>query len=698
MAEGFQQFEFTTKQIPQVKGTDGAHWEKMPLANFPPTLDISIPNSTANAVASAMSNIAQSFSDMNNTLQSITQQLQNAACSIGDIVDSLKNAQLFSDQFANDNNSTNIYVRQIGLDPVGTINTQQDFITKVRAILSDTGNSIGQIPNLVPAEIPLNPSIIANSLRSGGTLIDNALGGSSQLLPQGFSNATGIAISAGLGLGTLSNDINFQPISSGGGFSSSTISYSVISILKIDATTAEATFQTSNSVQQNFTIQGSAASKNNGSFKVDPNGVIQVSSLGNTLTRVRYQNPAVVVELSSQATIVFQGTSSISASDTIRGALEQDGYFGPTVPKKTASVLSVLEILVKHNIIGVNPDQADKDKSIALERLVRLNSQNASRIGGIVLVGRAPNLGSLSRKVQALSQILEWLKPLADRLAASALASATNSASGIDFDPTNIDLSKLDSQQNIAKKDVAAAQAKADASGVVDFQMTPLTSNKDNPSPTEFNAWRHYKPVQLIPGLSTLGELESGFEASAESAVSAAINATTGGLAQLVQEGKNSVDTGLKDLAAQGSAIDSLTANINALNDKMVAGLNFLKNQIGVGPISVEGHLIGPKLTLLSNTQYSDAVESALNDITDPNRPTFGPSPSTNVLENQNTLNAALQGVPPPTTSTRLWFGLVLVIIGKDRKDLGQQMQTLADLLSMDSSVVDLPKKKKFSL
>lgn len=231
--------------------------------------------------------------------------------------------------------------------------------------------------------------------------------------------------------------------------------------------------------------------------------------------------------------------------------------------------------------------------------------------------------------------------------------------------------------------------------------MIPLSQVAANPPKTEFNAWRNYSPIQLMPGLETLGKVVNpvidSVTTPVQSAAAAAINGTMGGMEALIEEGKGMLNTGISRVAAQSNAIDQLTEEMNALNDRMVSGLNWLKNQVGVGPISLDAHLIGPKLNLTSNSDYLKGVEAALSDITDPNRPTFGPSASTSVLENQNTLKAALQGTTPPTTSTKLWFGLVLVVVGKNREDLGEQLHTLAGLLSMDPSAIDLPPKPKIS-
>ena len=674
---------------------------------MPPIFDTAIPDSTANAVAKAMSNMTESFSGLNNTLQGITQGLQNASCSIGELVQSLQGAQLFADDFAGQNNGTKIYTRTIGLDPVGTINSRQNFMQQVESILSDTGEDIGEIPKVVAAEIPVEPSIIANALGSGQSTIDAALGGGTSL--GGFGgeqlDKLGITASLGMDLKKLSNDINFQPPAKGGGFSSDTISYNVLSILQLEGNTIEATIETSSSIVSSlFSIQDSSNAGNNGSFAVSSSK--KVTAIGKSLTKVRYENSDAVPEPVSQARMVFQGIESIPAFETIRAALEQEGLYGQNVPtteidgtikQKSIPISDLVDILVKHNIIGINSSEKDIDIGIAIERLVRISGANPQKVGGIVLVGRAPNLGSLARKVQSLAHMMEWLKPLAQRLSYTALADTTSSASGVDFDNTSVDLSILQAQANVGKKDASSAAESAKKSGVTDFKLTPLETIKENPPEDEYKAWKAFAPVQLIPGLSTLGKLEDDIESGISSTTSEVVKGTVGSLADIIEQGIVGVQGGLNDLEGKSSAIDGVVNEMNVLNQKMVDSLNWLKTSIGTGPISLDGHLIGANLRLQSNAEYVEAVDNSLSDIQDPNRPTFGPAPSTSVVENQNQLNAALQGISSPTNNTRIWFGVVLVVIGKDRQDLGNQLRTLTNLLSMDDSAIDLPEKKKLT-
>ena len=160
----YKKFTFKTKRAPQAPGTDGAGWETLPLSNLPPGFDISFPDSTANSLSQAMSNITTSFKGVRNTLESATTNLQSTACQLDSVLDSLQEAFIFADEFANQNNNTNIYARVVGLDPVGNINSQTAFEKEVRQILSDTGDSVGKIPKIVPAQIPIDPILIANAL------------------------------------------------------------------------------------------------------------------------------------------------------------------------------------------------------------------------------------------------------------------------------------------------------------------------------------------------------------------------------------------------------------------------------------------------------------------------------------------------------------------------------------------------------
>lgn len=698
-------FSFKTKNLPQIKGVAGAHWEKLPLSSFPPVLDISIPGSTANAIAANMSNIANSVKSLNKTLEDITQSVQGLACSIGEFVDSLKGAQNLAEEFAKQNNNTRVYVRQIGLDPVGTINSYSNFIQQTRRALLDTGTDKDfKIPKLVAAEIPLDPKAIASALGSNQTPTEQLLGGGTNTLLQKKLGAT---ISIGLNLPKLSNDIQFQPLDKGGGFidkGGSALSYEVLSITKIDEQVGEITLKTSTisaiSENQEITIEGTQS--NNGSFKLVPNS-IKKSLLSSLATNVRFFNSATIGEIppfGAKARLIDSLTTiKVSATDKIKHSLEQAGFYNsPTVPK-TITASKLLEILINYNILNTNqdPEGLEKDKSTALERLSKLLTGKTQTLGGFVLVGKAPNIGSLVKKAQALSSLMEWLKPLSEKLATSALAQVVEAnPSGIDFDPTNINLTKLNKDNNVAKKDAEAAKQKIDNSGVKDFELPILEGEKIKYPEGKFNIWRKYSPVQLIPGMSALGELDEELTDTIQSSAAAAIAATTGTLGNLIDAGKQKIDSFSNELEQGSYLIDKTVDEINALSDKLVQGMNFLKNLTGAGPTTLEGHLIGQKLLLKTNEEFVLAVEQALNDFSDPNRPTFGPPPSPNFLETQNQLKAALQGGVAPTNNTTIWFGLLIVIIGRDRQDLGEQMRVIGNLLNMDVTSIDLPPKPKF--
>lgn len=708
---GYQTFNFTTKSLPQTKGTDGSHWEKIPLAAFPPSLDLSVSDSFANAVASSVANITDSWNDLNTTLMATTQNLQNLSCSVGTLIDGLQTAQNFAKSFAQKNNNTQIYVRQIGLDPLGTVNSQQTFINQVNQILNDTGTNVGQIPRLTAAQIPLDPVAIANSLGSGGTFIESALGGSTSLGGTAGKalDALGISASAGLDFKKLSNDSSFR-----NGFSTNSVTYKVISIIKKSATLAEASIETNATFPVNsFTITNAKNSHNNGTFDIEKNGMVTFTSLGNYITTLKYKNTLAASELNSTANITVGGSTKVKASELIKIALEQEKLYGTNVNKKTISISELLNILIKHNVIGVNPETLEDDKSIAIERLVRIANNNPQRIGGVVFVGKAPNLPALARKAKVLSNTMEWLKPLTDSISASLVASSKN-ASGVSYDPSTLDLSKLDSQSNIARKDAEAAREKVKQTGVLDYTPTPLVTNTENPADTNFTAWRHYTPVQLLPSLSFFGvsarSINSGIDSinsGADSRVSSGVGSATsfinnqssalsGGLNSLIEKSQSGLQSGMNQLEGLTNVIDSVSNNMNELNKDITNGINFLKNLAGTGPISMEGHLIGSKLTLQSNEEYVKAVESSINDVTDPNRPTFGSSPTPSTLDAQNRIRSTTTG-SPSVNNTALWFGIVLVVVGKDKKDLGEQLHTLADLLAMNGDAIALPAKPKLT-
>lgn len=696
------QFTFKTKKLPQIKGINGAHWEKLPLSSIPPIMDISIPGSTANALAANMSNIADSVKSLNKTLEDITQSTQNLACSIGEFVDSLKGAQKLAEEFAKQNNKTRVYVRQIGLDPVGTINSYNSFIKQVRLALLDTGpDEDFKIPKVVAAEIPLDPNAIASALGSNQTPTEKLLGGGTNTLLQ---KKLDITISVGLNLPKLSNDKQFQPTNQGGGFiatGSNAFSYQILSINKVDEQIGEISLKTSfiSLTPDQLVIQGT--NFNDGTFKVVPNSV-KKSPLSGSAINIRYYNKA-TNEFPTPNARVFLGnpgtTYTISAADKIKSALEQAGYYNnPDVPK-TISASKLMDVLVEYNILNTNQDSQglESDKSIALERLGKLLVGKTQTIGGILLVGRAPNIASLVRKVQILSITMEWLKPLSEKLATSALAQvAETNPSGIDFDPTNINLSKLNKDNNVGKKDAQDAAEKIKNSGVQEFELPTLQGEPVDYPKGNFNIWRKYSPIQLIPSLTSLGQVDDTLTDYIQSTTAAAIASTTGTLGNLIDAGKQKVDSFANSLDQASYVIDKTVDEINALSDKMVQGLNTLKNLTGAGPTNIEGHLIGQTLSLKSNEEFILAVEQALNDYSDPNRPTFGSSPSPNFLETQNQLKAALQGGVAPTNNTTIWFGLVIAIVGRDRQDLGEQMRTIANFLNMDTSSIVLPPKPKF--
>ena len=690
------QFTFKTQNIPQVKGISGAHWEKLPLSSIPPSFDLSIPGSTANAVAAAMSNVSGSVDSLHQNLKNMTQSLQDLSCSISSFVDNLKGAQALAENFAKQNNNTRVYVRQIGLDPVGDINSYSSFIQQARNALLDTGADIDfKVPKITAAEIPLDHKAIADALGSNSSDTEKLLGGGTNTLLQ---KRLGVTIGVGLNLPKLSNVINFQPLNRGGGFPTSSISYGILSIDKVDSQTVEITINTSSTfTATQIVIQGT--SKNNGTFTIVA-GSIKKSSSSSLAISLKYININGRTEIPvPQGTAQFAVEGNITAADKIKNALEQAGYINQTRASKTILATELLKVLLDYNVLNTNQDVStlELDKSIALERLSKLLTGKTQVLGGIVLVGKAPNIASLVRKVQVLSTTMEWLKPLSERLATSILAQAVEpNPSGIDFDSTNVNLSKLNADNNIGKRDAQAALKKINDSGAQQFELPTLQIEGDlQPPPGQFNIWRKYTPVQLIPGMTSLGQLDSKWTGYLESTTAATVAATTGTLGNLIGAGQAKLDTFVNELNQGSTLIDRAVGEVNALSDQLVQGLNFLKNLTGAGPTTLEGHLVGQNLNLQSNEQFVRSIEQALNDYTDPNRPTFGPSPSPNTFDTQNQLKAALQGGVAPANNTTVWFGLLIMIVGKDREDLGDQMYTIANLLNMDTSSIAIPPKLK---
>lgn len=699
-SEIYQEFQFQTKKAPQTTGVGGAYWEHLPLASMPPQFDISIPNSFGNAAAAALSNLSDSFTGLSNTLKTITQDLQNAVCSFNGLVDGLKLAQEFAEDFAESNNLTKIYVRPLGLQPPGTITSLSSFSAAVKTALNETGDvteEAGKVPLILPAQIPLDPAAIADALGSGGNAIEEFLEGKS-------FDVGPFQVATGAGLSKLSNDNSFQPTSAGGGFPATSLSFPLISIVALDGPQVEVVIRTTlediDSVVTSITIQNDNPA-NNGTFIL----VSVINQKFEGTVKLRFENPIAVTEVNppTSARLILNGLTGIPATAKIQAVLEERGLLSKTAPR-TIAVSRLVEVLIEGGVVGVDPDLLEQDKSIATERLARLAGPTNLRVGGIVLVGQAPDLGKLSAKIQGLADMMEFLKPLADQLAVAAAQQLAaqqadgnqTTKTGIEFDPTKVNLAKLDSTKNVGVKDVEAVNSKTKESGILDFELTPLKSwaaDAPQPAASNFHAWRSFSPVDLIPELSVLNSAESGISSSIASNIGNAF----GTLGDTIAEGQAEASTYLKQLNSQAEGVKNISKTINDTSDKIQGLLNFIKNQVGTGPMKVDGHLIGAKLDLISNDQFADAVISAAKDLTDPNRPAFGPSPSQSVLDSQQALQASLLGQAPPAKSTKIWFGILIFIVGNGRKDLGEQMRTMASLLSMDTSAVDLPPKKKIS-
>lgn len=729
------EFTFTTKSVPQMEGVGGAHWENLPLASFPPSLDISIPDSFGAALTSAVSNLASTFTGMSNTLTTVTQGLQNAACSVGSLVDSLKAAQKMAEDFAKENNNTKIFIRPIGLQPPGTITSQQIFLRDMREALKQTGSGAGQIPKIVPAEIPLDPKAIADALGSGGGLAENLLQG-------GKLSAGPVSVSFGAGLRTLSNDVLFKD-----GFPASSFATSIASIIRESDTSPEIKIVLKDSffdnpnvlVGKKITITGTAA--NNGTFTITgfsdgsatqklggALGKVQsgISKLQQNLSPfiIKINNPNGRQQSKADGQVVVQlGNTTVPATVKVRTSLTTGGYLQSTPgARKTIPVTTLVDLLIKDKIIGSSADSGElteaepeviaKDKNIAIERLARLASPNDKKVGGMVLIGQAPDLPALAAKVTALADMMSFLQPLATQLIQAVAEQSQKAAltpTGIYFDPALVNLAKLDASKNIGKLDADAAAKKAQDSGVLSFTMPSLVSlakTNPQPAPNNFNAWRTYTPSDLFPLLGAVFGMEdelnvtSGanqFTSDVASATGAMFASTFGTLSQMIENGQNAVQNGLNTLQSKSKSIDGIVAELNSLNDKITAGINFIKNQLGKGPLKVDAHLIGAKLDLLSNADFADAVEASIKDIADPNRPTFGPPASNSVLDNQSNIISTAKGIAPTTRTNRLWFGIIIFIVGEGREDLGRQMRTMSSILGMDDSAIDLPPKTKFS-
>lgn len=726
-----------------MEGVGGAHWENLPLASFPPAFDISIPDSFGAALSTAISNIAATFTGMSNTLTTMTQGLQNTACSIGSLVDSLKAAQKMAEDFAKENNSTKIFIRPIGLQPPGTITSQRIFLNAMRTAINDQGTGVGQIPKVVPAEIPLDPKAIADALGSGGNLAEQFLQGSK------LSLGAGISVSSGAGLRKLSNDEDFKK-----GFKVSSVVIPILSIMRESKTSPEIKILLQNGspvpnpndlVGKQVTIKN-ASSSNNGTFSItgfsDGSATQKLQGglgkLQSGISKLQKALSPFTIKISNdkgsqqskaggELTINI-GDITVSAAVKIRTSLTSRGFLQPNT-RKTMPVTQLVDILIADKIIGVTPadgqegspggellepDALKKERDIAIERLARLTASSNKKVGGIVLVGQAPDLPALAAKVAALSEMMAFLKPLATQLIQATADQAKKAAltpTGVYFDPALVDLAKLDPSKNIGAQDAKSAQKKAEDSGVLEFTMPQLVSlaqSESQPAPSNFNAWRTYSPSDLFPLLSDvfglgpkIPDLEGGanaFTSNVATATGALFASTFGTVSEMIENGKNSLTDGINTLKNQTKSIEGVVSELNKLNDQMTAGINFLKSQLGKGPLKIDGHLVGAKLDLLSNAEFADAVEACIRDAGDPNRPTFGPPASNSVLDNQSNIISTAQGLSPPKRANRLWFGILIFIVGDGREDLGRQMRTMTNLLGMDDSAIDLPPKPKLTL
>lgn len=696
-----KQFVFKTKRLPQSQGVDGTFWEKINYGSIPPSLDISIPDSMGTAISAAISQIGASITGLNSSLLSTTQALQNVACSVGTFADNLKNIQTFADNFAKGQNNTAIYTRAIGLDPLGSIGSQASFLKELQRIVQDTNSSF-PLPRLAEVEIPLDPKGIDGVLGSGDffeQISENleAGGTTGQVLGK-----AGISAFVGSKKRKLSNAINFESLKNGGGFPSNTISYRILTIRSDQSIATRAASpeyliayieRTDDLRVDSITISGARNSLNNGTFQVDRDFTSYQSFLGQTVIAIRYKNQNGTTEATSEATATFPTEGKIRSVDAIRIAFEKEKLIKEPGKSALASPKKVLEVLLKYKIVGVNEDLLEIDKSVALERLSLLAQFGSQRIGGVVLVGKAPSATALAAKLQSVADVIEYLKPLADKIALQA-AQLESSKSGISRDRTEVAPRKLTAQNNTAIRDVEAVRAKIANSGVQQHKPIPLKTFKENPAPGVYDAWRKYTPAQLIPALKTYGVVDLDFDDTVGSATSTALSKIlepVGSIGKLLKDGQKQTQTFLNKMESQTEVINNLVEEINELNDLMTQGVNYLKNLVSRSNITLDAHLIGAKLNLATNEEFYTSVTNALNDFSDPNRPTFGPPPSTNFLISQNRLRGLVGG--QLNDSTELWFGIVLIVVGKDSSDLGEQLRFLANILAMDDSSIAVSRK-----
>lgn len=708
MGQLVQEFDFQTQDAPQIKGVGNAKWEPLPLASLPPSFDVSISGSFTNVISQSIGALADTFTGYASTLQTATQNLQNAACSLGSLVENLKKAQQLALDFASQNNDTKLYVRSIGLQPAGTISNQSQFMIEVKKAVLDVGQNMGKLPKIVPVEVPLEVNAIAEALTAND-------GGSIERFLEGTTIG---ALAIGNQLQSLSN--NQELIN---GISSNNYEAQIKQIEKSGQLTRvyleeNPPFNINEALGEKVTISGSdVLSQNAGTFIVKEFKVIDF--IDRTImpygSFIMVDNSNGKTQFTTTGKIIFRMGVALSTSSRIRNVLQKEKLLDKN-SRKFLPVIDLVNILVKHQIIGTNKDLLERDKSIAIERISTLVAESSKRVGGLVLIGQAADLPMLAAKITALAQMMEYLKPVAESLTLQAIQelNRTSSSSGIVFDNSEIDLSKLDPNQNIGVQDSVALEQEVFKSAVLDFEMPELESlviKEPQPPRNQINVWRKFTPVDLIPSLEVFGKVGKGIS-TAIGGASTAISSTTGtinqgeryfasatgelfaaanqDLASLVEKGQQEVETGINNLHGKMNGIKSIIETLNDTNEQISKMTNFLKNQLTKGKFKLDGHIIGAELDLLSNSDFIDAIELSIKDSTDPNRPTFGPPAAQGVYDSQQVMLAASGGQNRLSKQTRLWFGVLIFIIGENRQDLGRQLSSVVNILSMDDSTIDL--------
>lgn len=658
-----QVFEFKTKKNPKTSKKNRNQWENVPLASMPPSFDIAIPKSIINALSQSMQAAIQSWDNLSQTVEQMTQNLQRSSCALGGLVDSLKNAQDLADSFAKGNNKTKIYFRQLGLQDKTFIQSESKFLTNLHSALYQVGDSPGLLPNILPSEITIEPKLITGALISsktpfgGGTILGNA--------------STLFKLEAGMnaGLEKLSNEKQLEE-----GFSDSKFSSSVLSFTHNSGTTSMflSSFPKTdfNSlIGRSFTISNSKFNDGNFTIKsIEYKGPTPIGGEKNVL--IKYDRSSTSSELSTSGIFTIELTgNTISTEDKIRSILSSRKLL-PTANSSSIQripVINLVDILIEEQIIGTDPEFLESDREIAIDRLSRIAGKQTKRVGGILMVGQAPDLEALTSKVKMIAGIVESFKPLADNLQTNLLLQELNKTpppSGIEHSDQPTKFKRLDSQNNVGVLDALQAIKNAVDSGVDKFKLPELFSWKnEEPQPPEgnFNLWRGYSPIDFIPGLNALGKIEN----EVSSLTGGIMSKTFSSLGSLIQTGQNNLEEGMNQLQGYVQSIHGVTNQLNKAAGDIESYLDKIKFRVGLGPTSMKAKIIGADLNLLSNQQFYDECKKGIRDFSDNNRPTFGNEEETNI-----------------------WFGIVIFIVGEDRQQLADQLVCVGELLAMDTSSV----------